>query len=100
MQAPKVNIGNLQRELKQANKALYRVKACMGALKRNWLDIVEIKEAIDKDDLIYAGGLWNDLSYQDQMDLCLASTKGGCFTVAEYKIIKEAWTLTHEKAGI
>ena len=100
MQAPQVNIHNLQSERDRALKGLNRCKACMKALKENWYDIIEIKEAIANDETVYAGGLWNDFSYQDQMDLVLASTKGGCFTTAEYKVIKEVWELTHEKAGI
>ncbi len=88
--------GNLQRKLKEAEKALGRVKACMYFVRKNWFDLVEMREAWDKDDDMYAGQIWNDLDYKDQSALILAPTKGGILTTDQIKRLKGHWTVTIE----
>lgn len=85
------DVDNLQRELDQANKALYRVRRCMSAV-RDEIDVVyAVKEAIANDDLEAAQGAWDDLEYQAQDALILAPKSGGVFTTKEREEITKFW---------
>lgn len=90
------DVDNLQRKLKEAEKALSRVKACMVFVRKNWSDLTEMKQAWENDDDIYAGQIWNELDYKDQSALILAPTKGGILTTDQIKRLKGYWTVTIE----
>jgi hypothetical protein len=59
------------------------------AYGRHSESISYIKERLAEDDLEPAAKEWAEISQDDQRALWLATTKGGCFTTAERKTIKE-----------
>lgn len=73
------------------------------AYGRHSESIAFIKERIAADDMRAVADEWRAIPREDQIDLWLAPTKGGCFTTAERAAIKErlpaANTSTQEEAA-
>lgn len=61
----------------------------MEYIRQNFVQINDIKEAIEGDDAKFAKELWSQLSRDEQMLLWVAPSKGGIFTTEELKVIKE-----------
>lgn len=98
MKAPKSDrdVERLQRELNQVTKLYSRAKRCMYSVMHNLDIVLELKEAIKKEDLFYAQQIWEDIEFKDQEAMMIAPTKGGVFTTQERAAIGSFWKVSIE----
>lgn len=68
------------------------------ALARHTESVAFIKERIEADDMQAVADEWRSIPREDQIDLWLAPTKGGCFTTAERDAIKSRLPTTQAAA--
>lgn len=78
-----------QKELTPEEKLALRKAKHDEALGRHSESVAFIKDRIAVEDWAAMGLKWNLIPQNDQMDLWLATTKGGCFSTHERKCIKE-----------
>lgn len=78
-------------EESEAEKAAKRQQVHDAALGRHHDSVMAIKAELDKDDPDFhsVAEMWGEIPQDDQMALWLAPTKGGIFTTAQRKAIKE-----------
>ena len=99
MKAPRLTdteVHNLKAEIAHVTKLMWIARKSAAAMRDN-LDYIQlIKEAIAKDDTVYAQQLWEELPYPIQAALIVAPSKGGAFTTAERATIRGFWNLTLE----
>jgi hypothetical protein len=80
---------NAQNQL--AVKDIYaRMTSFTRAFAFNFSSVEAIKTYLSNDEIDLAKEAWNEIPHQDQMDLWLAVTKGGCFTTEERRLLKES----------
>jgi len=71
--------------------------ALQDAIKEHFDTIVAIKHGIRDGDLYSAGEAWFELTDKEKGSLWVAPTKGGIFTTAERKIMKEEMSSAYHK---
>ena len=73
----------------QGHKEIYdRMVQFTRAFALNYSSVEAIKTYLSHDQVDLAKEAWNEIPQQEQMDLWLATTKGGCFTTEERKLLK------------
>jgi len=92
-----MNINQLRdREVLHLKNTLKRSVRLCKAIWEERDTISAIKEALDAEDLIYVGQLWNELDYSVQKLLITAPSKGGVFTTEERKIVTSVWEVSEQ----
>lgn len=81
-------------EVSLLNKQLKRTVRLCKAIYANAEYIVSIKDALNGDDLVYAGQLFHELDFEDQRLLMMAPSKGGPFTTKERGILRDVWEVS------
>ena len=70
---------------------LLRLLSHMKAVRENWLSVVYLKEALCRDaGLMFLEG-WQELEREVQINLWIATTKGGVWTIPERRQMREWW---------
>lgn len=82
-------ISNKEHTNKEVNWRFIRLCASAHATRDNFWQIAEIKEAIGREDTVYAAQLWEELDNNAYFALKLAPLKGGIFTTTEIKYLDE-----------
>ena len=73
----------------QGQKDIYeRAQRFTKSLMKCYTSVVEIQRFLANGELEFAKEAWGELTEQEQMDLWLAPTKGGCFTTNERAQLK------------
>lgn len=73
----------------QGQKDIYeRAQRFTKTLMKCYASVVEIQRYLASGELEFAKEAWRELTEQEQMDLWLAPTKGGCFTTNERAQLK------------
>lgn len=75
----------IQQDLKGAYSA---AQACMQAFINNYESVIAIQQSISNNDLSSAKEAWHEIDEDTQRALWLATSKGGCFTTEERRIMK------------
>ena len=70
---------------------LSRLLAHMSAVREHWPSIVWCKDALARDDKWAFLEAWQELSHEVQVALWVAPSKGGVWTTAERKQMREWW---------
>lgn len=86
-------------EQSEAEKLAARKAVHDEALARHSESVAYIKERIAAEDWPAVSAEWNAISQDDQMALWLAHTKGGVFTTAERKSLKEMLPVATKEAA-
>lgn len=73
-------------ELEPENRSLNLLRA----IQEHWETIYEVKVGIRENRYSEAREAWEELSWDDQIALWVAPSKGGIFTTEERRIIKSA----------
>ncbi len=75
----------------QGQKEIYdRMVKFTRSFASNYSSVEAIKTYLSSNELDLAKEAWNEIPQQEQMDLWLATSKGGCFTTEERKLLKGA----------
>jgi len=82
------------------DKTLAYLLRHMAAVREHWSTVVAIKEGLRREDGLMVKEAWQELTYEQKVDLWTAKTKGGIWEPWERKAIDAVDSLTTAHQGL